>query len=160
MQRTAGAIRSLVDGVDAVQARWKPDETSWSILEVICHLYDEEREDFRTRLDFLLHRPGEIAPPIDPQGWVSARNYNARELPASLEAFLTEREQSITWLSSLKSPDFDSFIEGPFPRMSAGDMLAAWVSHDLLHLRQLVELKYAYSRLLTAPYVPDYAGDW
>ncbi len=69
----AERIRMLVDGVDDEQARWKPDAESWSILEVVNHLYDEEREDFRVRLDSMLHRPGENAPPIDPQGWVTAR---------------------------------------------------------------------------------------
>lgn len=160
MGQTEQAIQALTEGLADVQVRWRPDPEAWSILEVINHLYDEEREDFRTRLDYLLHRPGETAPPIDPQGWVTARKYNTRELKASLAAFSLERKRSIAWLKSLSSPDFDSFIEAPFGRITAGDMLAAWVSHDLLHLRQLVELRYAYGRTLTAPYVPDYAGEW
>ncbi len=160
MERTSWAIRALVEGVSDEQVRWKPTPDSWSILEVINHLYDEEREDFRTRLDYLLHRPGEVAPPIDPQGWVTSRGYNERDPSESLANFLFEREKSIAWLKSLESPDFDLFIDSPFRRMSAGDMFSAWVSHDLLHLRQLVELKYAYGKELTAPYVPDYAGEW
>jgi len=39
-------IRTLSAGIDESEARIKPDEKSWSMLEVICHLYDEEREDF------------------------------------------------------------------------------------------------------------------
>ena len=46
-------IQAVLAGVDAEQARWKPDADSWSILEVVCHLVDEEREDFRTRLDHI-----------------------------------------------------------------------------------------------------------
>lgn len=63
MSLQAGRIRALADGVAAAQARWRPDAESWSILEVVNHLADEEREDFRTRLDFILHRPGEGPPP-------------------------------------------------------------------------------------------------
>ena len=40
----AGRIRALAEGVSDEQARWKPDAESWSILEVVNHLYDEERE--------------------------------------------------------------------------------------------------------------------
>ena len=47
MQRNAQRIAALVAGVPDEQARWKPDAESWSILEVVNHLLDEEREDFR-----------------------------------------------------------------------------------------------------------------
>ena len=39
-------------------------------------------------------------------------------------------------------------------------MLAAWVAHDLLHLRQLVELHYAWTAQQLQPYSVAYAGDW
>ena len=34
--------------------QWKQSENKWSMLEIICHLYDEEREDFRSRLAKIL----------------------------------------------------------------------------------------------------------
>jgi len=43
MKNNAQTIHSLTSGVSDEQARWKPDPDSWSILEVINHLYDEER---------------------------------------------------------------------------------------------------------------------
>ena len=43
-------IRALIGSIGQEQAQVKPDAESWSILEVICHLYDEEREDFREHL--------------------------------------------------------------------------------------------------------------
>lgn len=159
MKRSAAAIRTLVEGVSAEQARWRPDEDSWSILEVIHHLYDEEREDFRVRLDFLLHRPEEPWPSIDPQGWVTARDYNAKDMEEVLEGYLLERDRSIAWIEGLDDPDFDSFIESRFGRMSAGDMFASWLAHDLLHLRQLVELHYAYLKHESS-FDPGYAGDF
>jgi hypothetical protein len=44
--------------------------------------------------------------------------------------------------------------------MRAGDMLAAWVAHDLLHMRQLVELHRTYTVTQLAPYDTRYAGEW
>ena len=52
----AAPIAALARGVTDAQARWKLSPEQWSILEVINHLYDEERQDFRTRLDLTLHR--------------------------------------------------------------------------------------------------------
>jgi hypothetical protein len=47
MEANAQGIRALAAGCSDQQARWRPDPASWSILEVINHLLDEEREDFR-----------------------------------------------------------------------------------------------------------------
>lgn len=37
MTHNAQKISTLTQGVSDEQARWKPDPTSWSILEVINH---------------------------------------------------------------------------------------------------------------------------
>lgn len=160
MEQTAAAVQALTRAVNPEQARWKPDPDSWSILEVVNHLYDEEKEDFRVRLDILLHRPEDPWPPIDPQGWVTARRYNVRDLGESVDAFLQERRFSIDWLANLEDPNFSNFVESRFGRMSAGDMFAAWLAHDLLHLRQLTEIHYAFRKHALAPFSPVYAGDW
>jgi hypothetical protein len=39
-------------------------------------------------------------------------------------------------------------------------MFAAWVAHDNLHIRQLVELKRFHIEKITQPYTIEYAGDW
>lgn len=154
-------IREIVAGIPADQAQKKPSPKDWSVLEVVNHLYDEEREDFRQRLDYLLHRPGEAWPPIDPAGWVTARKYNERELASSLQNFLDERQKSLAWLSGLTDPNLETFEMHPAAgKFHAGDMLAAWIAHDVLHLRQLVELKYFLVGELVRPYSPQYAGDW
>ena len=157
----ADSIRQLCAGVGMEQARWRPDADCWSLLEVINHLADEECGDFRPRLDYLLHRPGEPWPPIDPGAWVRERGYNQRDLAESLERFSAARADSLDWLRSLGTPDLDRSEPSPRGgRFHAGDMLAAWVAHDLLHLRQLVELHYAWTAQQLQPYSVAYAGDW
>jgi hypothetical protein len=160
MRANANAITALAREVSDEQMRWKPDATAWSLLEVVNHLYDEEREDFRTRIDYILHRPGEQAPPIDPEGWVSARGYNQRDPAESLAAFLGEREASLAWLRGLHDLNWDAEYHAPWGVLRAGDLLCAWVAHDHLHLRQLNELHYAYLAQQAAPYSVEYAGDW
>ena len=106
----SGRLRALADGVSDEQARWKPDADSWSILEVVNHLADEESADFRTRLDTLLHRPDEEPPDIDPQGWVTSRGYNQRDPAESLDRFLNERQRSLEWLRGLEALDWESAV--------------------------------------------------
>jgi hypothetical protein len=156
----AQAITALVEATTDAQARWRPGPEDWSILEVICHLADEEREDFRMRLDYTLHRPGAPWPPTDPQGWVTERGYNEHDLASALADFRAERARSIAWLESLAVPDWDSSYSTRFGPLCAGDLLASWVAHDLLHLRQLVELHWAWTNRAVAPYETRYAGEW
>ena len=158
MAENAGIIEKLLEGVSSDQARWKPDPDRWSMLEVINHLYDEEREDFRLHLDIMLHDPKGPWPPIDPMNWVTTRKYNERELPASLSSFLKERHQSLNWLNTLEKPDWESTTEAPWGPFKAGDMFASWVIHDQWHIQQLVQLRRDYSATLAAPYSFEYAG--
>jgi hypothetical protein len=155
------SITQLCSAVSETDARIKPDPQAWSILEVINHLYDEEREDFRQRLDLTLHQPETDWPPIDPQGWVTSRAYQQRELQPSIASFAAERQRSIEWLRALQQPDWSRSRTHPSGLvLHAGDLLSAWVAHDVLHLRQLVELHYHLVRLRAAPYAVEYAGDW
>jgi hypothetical protein len=156
----AGRIQALVEGVGPEQARWKPDAGTWSILEVINHLYDEEREDFRPRLESTLLHLNTPWRPIDPQGWVTERSYNERDLPPCLQGFLQERQASLAWLRGLGSPDWEAHYLAPWGPMRAGDLLASWAGHDLLHMRQLVELHRAHVAWLAGAYSLEYAGPW
>ena len=157
-------LPSLLAGVTPAEARLKPDPVTWSILEVVCHLYDEEREDFRPRLDLMLNRPADPWPKINPGGWVTERAYNDRDVSQMLDQWLAERARSLEWLGGLAAggaePDWEKEVTSPFGRMRPGDMLASWVAHDNLHQRQLVELRRARLVNLAEPYDVQYAGDW
>jgi hypothetical protein len=158
MANQAEMISSMTQGVSDEQARWKPDPGSWSILEVLNHLYDEEREDFRAHLDCILHHPDQPWSRIDPGGWVTERRYNIRNFEESLNNFLRERTESLDWLKKIRSPNWQAVYDAPFGRITAGDMLASWVAHDLLHARQLVELHWAYIVRCVHPHKVGYAG--
>src|SRR5262245_11466454 len=127
----------MVTGVDKEQAVWKPDAESWSILEVVNHLADEEREDFKARIKYVLGGSVGEAAPINPKQWVIERGYNQRKLDESIADFMGERQRSLDWLRDLDT-DWDATYTAPWGSISAGDFLVAWVAHDLLHLRQLV----------------------
>jgi len=156
----AGVIRGLAQGLTSEQAHWRPDTASWSVVEVINHLVDEEVEDFRAHLAGLLSQPIQPWTTINPQVWVAERQYQARQMEPSLEAFLQARSESLVWLEGLAEPDWTAFYDLTWGKLSAGDLLASWAAHDLLHIRQLTELNYA---LLTQAALPErvsYAGEW
>ncbi|HEY9152972.1 MAG TPA: DinB family protein [Anaerolineales bacterium] len=153
-------IRALLSGVSSEEARVKPNADSWSILEVTCHLHDEEREDFREHLDFILNRQRGEWHRINPQGWVTERKYNEQSFETMKEKFFDERKKSLEWLNRLLNPDWEKTYTTEYRTISAGEMFACWVAHDNLHIRQLVELRRMRLENITKPYNLEYAGDW
>jgi DinB family protein len=161
LETNAAAIECYLSNVNSEQARWKPSASDWSILEVVNHLLDEEINDFPHRIRHLLSRATTEWEPIYPAKWVTERSYNERDFKESLSAYLEERRKNLSWVKSLSNPDWDiKYQHEPLAGLSAGDLMVSWIAHDLLSIRQLNELKYAYGLLLSAPYSPEYAGDW
>ena len=160
LQNSTEMIRALLLGVTQAEAQVKPNPESWSILEVVCHLYDEEREDFREHLDFILHRHNEEWHMIDPQRWVTERKYNEQNFIQMQEKFFAERKQSLEWLMGLPQPNWETIYTSRYGSTSAAEMFACWIAHDNLHIRQLVELRRLRIENLTQPYNLEYAGDW
>jgi len=160
LQNSTEMIRALLSGITQAEAQVKPSLESWSILEVVCHLYDEEREDFREHLDFILHRQHEEWHMIDPQSWVPERKYNEQNFEEMNEKFFAERQLSLEWLMELSNSDLETTYSSKYGSTSAGEMFACWIAHDNLHIRQLVELRRMRIENFTKPYNLEYAGDW
>jgi hypothetical protein len=159
MTANLGAFRMLLDGVSGDQARWKPAPEKWSVLELTNHLYEEEFLDFRVRVEFTLLHPGREWPPWDPVGAVTDRAYNSRDFTESKQDFFDERRKSVDWLKGLESPGWDRVYSHPkIGELRAGDLLAAWLAHDYLHLRQLSDLLLEYTKSQAQPYDTRYAA--
>ena len=139
---------------------WRPETGKWCLLEIVCHLYDEECEDFRARLKHTLQTPDRALSPIDPVGWVSSRKYMEQDYEKMLSSFLGERQKSVEWLHSLDDPQWNNTHHHPkLGLLSASLFLANWLAHDLLHIRQIIKLKYAHLKHHSGIDL-SYAGNW
>ena len=151
----------LLKSVAGDQIYWKEGEKKWCYLEIVCHLVDEEREDFKQRLSFTLFSPGEQWPPIDPEGWVKAREYIKQDYNTVVRQFIAERSHSIDWLHSLDKVNWDSeYIHPIIGKFTGKQILANWLAHDILHMRQINRMNYAYLREMVGNINLEYAGVW
>lgn len=158
LEASGRTLAEHVAGLSDEQARFRPADGKWSALEVLGHLVDEERLDFRARVTSTLEDPARAWPPIDPQSWALERDYQGRDLREQLTLFRTERTASLGWLRSLVAPDWSLAHEHPkLGALRAGDLLAAWATHDLLHLRQLAGLRLAWLEHVAPPFSTRYA---
>ncbi len=163
LERFPDALRAAVACTSDADARFKPPSGAWSVLEVVNHLADEEAEDFRARLRFVLERREGAWPAIDPEGWARERRYNERGLRESVERFVREREASIAWLRPVVAAGADWSLAYEHPKFGpirAGDLLGAWAAHDALHLRQIAKRMFELAGRDAAGYITLYAGEW
>ena len=152
-------IELFLKDISTEQAIWKPQSDRWSVLEVVNHLADEEKDDFRKRLELTLFHPGTEWPGIDPVKWAKERKYNHRDLLQSVTSFKEERQISLKWLKTVGAADFAKFYQHPLiGKLTAGDLLASWLCHDYLHLRQLTTLQIEYLASLAKPHSTRYAS--
>lgn len=158
------ALRAMVERLSPEEARWRPSEGDWSIVEILGHLLEEERTDFRDRLERLLSDPDAAWPEIDPVAAARARNDRERDLADLLAEFERARSESVSWLCQrlAETPPIDWAISKSHPRgqLTAGDLLASWAAHDLLHLRQIAKRLHEMLSAIGAPYRTGYAGEW
>ncbi len=160
LERNGYLIPELLSGISDEQASWKPNPRSWSLLEVICHLIDEEKMDFRFRTSFILKTPNTIPPSIDPAAWVQLHHYAVQDFTQKIGEFSKERSKSIDWLRRLNDPDWNLFFDHPkLGRMTAGYYLSNWLAHDFLHIRQIIRLKFEYLEYRSGGNL-NYAGTW
>ncbi len=158
--RNREVLLNLLAGASKNAALWKPDSTQWCMLEVLCHLIDEEKDDFRERLKKTLENPEIPFMPIDPLAWVKERNYMGQDFDKKIKEFLHERDKSIYWLQSLSTPNWkNSTLHPTAGVMTAEKLFVNWVAHDYHHIRQLVRLKYGYLKKRSGLDL-TYAGDW
>jgi hypothetical protein len=157
----AQAMRALVGTTSDEQAQWKPNPDTWSMKQVMEHVYNEERIDFRKILKRMLNAPPQPPGESQHEEYVPVEDYRR-----ALADFLMEREASIKWLRTLESPDWDVTSQWPVGPTGevivfrAGDVLLSWVEHDVLHLRQMIELLHAWNEKQAPPYSLMYAGGW
>ncbi|MGM5470068.1 DinB family protein [Flavobacteriaceae bacterium LMO-SS05] len=160
LNRNKAVFQDLLTNNTEEQVLWKQAPEKWCLLEIVCHLYDEERYDFRFRTQWVLETPNQSPPPIDPVGWVLAHHYIKQDYSKMLNTFLMERDQSLIWLQSLKNVNWDHTFEHPkLGTLSAKHFLTNWLAHDYLHMKQILKLKYDFLKHQSGENL-DYAGVW
>ena len=160
LARLPDVLRALVGGLDSERARHRPADGGWSILEVLGHLVDEEREDFFPRLSATLEDPSRPWAPIDPEARVKERDWNSNTgLDELLWILTTERATALARLRMVPRPDWSRTHAHPsLGPLTAADLLLSWVAHDQLHLRQILGLLRGLAQASAPGSSAQYAG--
>ena len=158
LSRLPQVLEALLKDLD--EAAWlaRPAPAEWAPVEIVCHLRDEEVEDFGARLRVVLEG-GQRFTPIDPERWVTDRRYLEDDGPRALAAFRERRAASLALLAGIAPARLTRVVEHRRTGGLSGlDILAAWVEHDRLHLAQLSATLARGWATRWAPLHTEYAG--
>ncbi len=159
LRQNTKQFQQIYQDMDAGLLHYRSAEGKWNLLEVLCHLRDEEETDFRARVKAALDSSSDY-PPMDPEGWVEERKYAEQDVKVVLEEYVAQRRQSDAWLSNLSEPNWSNCLTHPrLGTVTAARMLSNWLAHDYLHLRQINRICYQYLKS-TCDQDLSYAGDW
>jgi hypothetical protein len=86
LARFPTVLGALLTDLDPAAWRARPAPAEWAPVEIVCHLRDEEVEDFGARLSVVL-AGGNSFTPIDPERWAVERRYLEDDGPAALGPF-------------------------------------------------------------------------
>jgi hypothetical protein len=137
LARLPDLLDVMLADVDDETARRRPAPDEWAPVEIVCHLRDEETEDFGSRLRAVL-AGGPPFTPIDPPGWAVERRYREERIGEALNAVKGRRRESLVWLATVDSAMLHRALPlGTTGPLSGLDLLAAWTAHDGLHVQQL-----------------------
>jgi DinB superfamily len=151
-------LNALLDGLEPAVWRERPAADEWAPVEIVCHLRDEEAEDFGARVRVVVEGRERFAP-IDPVRRAAERGYRDADPTAALATFVERRAGNLRFLATVPAESFHATVTQPGTATLSGlDLLAAWATHDRLHLTQLTATLARLGADRWAPLRADYAG--
>ena len=138
LDRTPAAVSALLDGVPESFVRATEGEGTWSPYVVVGHLVHGERADWIERTRHILSGdPRPFTPFNRTAMFDESEGKTSGEL---LVTFAELRSRNLTELQAMNLGPGDLLRTGRHPdfgEVTLGQLLAAWVVHDLDHVAQI-----------------------
>jgi len=139
LDRTPDVLRAMLAGLGEEYTHANYGPGTFSPFDVVGHLIHADRTNWIPRIRFVLER-GESAPFEAFDRYAHVEASRGKSMGALLDEFASVRSGSIGALRRLGMSEERCAALGTHPeigRVSVGNLLAAWVVHDLHHTAQV-----------------------
>ncbi len=136
-------LKAALKGVSRKRLLWTPGPGKWSILEIVAHMRDMERDAYIARYRRILTEDNPSLPDIDGDLIALRDDYRGLKLPDLMRDFVKLRRECLKLLKSVKSAQWDRVgthetagllsMDGLLRRQSIGN--------DEAHLGQIEDIK-------------------
>ena len=134
---TPPVLHSL--SVDLSQKAWahKPAPNDWSMIELICHLRDTEREVHHLQINTLVEETKPFVPRPDAAVWASQRNYLNEDGFAALRDFTSARIETLEMFKVLPPGIWERTARHAiFGPTNFTEVVGFMADHDRMHIQQ------------------------
>lgn len=141
LQQTPHTLQTLLHGLSEDWILANEGANTWSPYDIIGHLIHGEKTDWMVRLQIILEATNKNFAPFD--RFAQFENSKGKSLQELLFEFKILREKNLEKLSNLKLSAVDLQREGIHPefgKVTAQQLLATWVTHDLGHIAQIARV--------------------
>lgn len=138
LERTPAVLRAMLAGLDDRWTMANYGEATFSPFDVVGHLLHGERTDWMPRVRHILSGDARPFSPFD--RYAMRESSRGQTLGALLDDFDAARAKSLAELRGLGLTADRLGLPGVHPafgRVTLGQLLAAWVVHDLHHIAQI-----------------------
>ena len=141
MTAAPASLASLIEEFPAESWAVRPEPGEWSLVEVLCHLRDTEREVNQPRLKRLLIEEEPFIPARSTNEWADDRGYIRQDGRAAFNGYLAARLETLETLKALGDADWGRkarhSIFGPTTLL---EMVGFMTTHDRIHTQQIWKL--------------------
>jgi hypothetical protein len=142
LERTPSVLRILLSDLSADWIMNNEGPETFSPYDVIGHLIQGEKTDWRDRTTMILeHGTKKAFIPFD--RFAQFEESEGKSLPQLLDEFEKLRKESLEWLRSLNLTETDFDKKGIHPELgevTLTQLLSTWVIHDLTHIAQVTRV--------------------
>ncbi|MBI4484215.1 MAG: DinB family protein [Acidobacteria bacterium] len=143
LQSTPDQLKAAVAGLPPRLLRWTPAPGKWSILEIVCHMRDMERDAYRARYRRVLEEENPRLMDIDGDALAQELDYRSMKLGEVLRDWRRLRKENLKLLRKVSDAQW---------RRAGQHSVAGWmtmedflkrqaVGNDRAHLSQIESIK-------------------
>jgi len=153
---TPQTLKAALKGLSKKVLLWTPAPGKWSILEILCHMRDMEREAYIERYTRILAENEPALPNLDGEAFAILRGYRGQKAPEVVREWVALRRQTLQLLRKAgKAQWARAGVHATAGRLTMEDLIQRHaVGNDEAHLRQIEAIKRRFAvleRLAASP---------
>lgn len=142
LRRTPGTLSALLRGLPDGWTRSAEGTNTWSAFDIVGHLLHGDEGDWIARAQMILeYGEGRPFEPVNRTAMFT--EFAGYSLDRLLDAFAEARARNLETLTALDITPEKLALTGTHPALGTvtlSQLLSAWVTHDLNHIGQIVEV--------------------
>jgi hypothetical protein len=156
LKATPAKLRAALKGVPKKTLLFVPAPGKWSILEIVCHLRDMERDAYLARYQRILAEHEPRLPDIDGELYAVEREYRSASLAEALRDWTRLRKECLKLLARVKGEQWQrAGVHETAGRLTLADLLRRHaVGNDEAHLGQIEAIKLRHALLARLESMP------